>query len=64
MYEVNRAHAQGANGRLPTGSTLLKHRQIGLLGYMVVSVPHWEWDALRRGKDQEQAYSLRALKGT
>ena len=62
--DVNRAHAQGANGRLPTGNTLLKRRQLGQLGYKAVSVPYWEWNALRRDKDQEQAYLLRALKGT
>jgi hypothetical protein len=64
FQEVNRAHAQGANGRLPTGNTLLKRRQLGQLGYKAVSVPYWEWNALRRDKDQEQAYLLRALKGT
>ena len=62
FQEVNRAHAQGAtSGRLPTGSTLLKRRQLGQLGYEVVSVPYWEWNALRRDKDQEQAYLFRAL---
>jgi len=49
---------------LPTGNTLLKRRQLGQLGYKAVSVPYWEWNALRRDKDQEQAYLLRALKGT
>ena len=39
------AHAQGPSGRLPTGSTLLKQRQLGQLGYKVVSVPYWEWSA-------------------
>jgi hypothetical protein len=61
--EVNRAHAQGPNGRLPTGSTLLKQRQLGQLGYKVVSVPYWEWNALLRDKDQEQAYLFKALVG-
>jgi len=59
VYEVNRAHAQGANGRLPTGSTLLKQRQLGQL--RVVSVPYWKWIAVRRDKDQEQAYLSKAL---
>jgi hypothetical protein len=63
FQQVNRAHAQGANSRLPTGSTLLKQRQLGQLGYKVVSVPYWEWDALRRDRDQEQAYLFRALAG-
>jgi len=60
---VNRAHAQGPSGRLPTGSTLLKQRQLGQLGYKVVSVPYWEWDKLRRDKDKEQAYLFKALVG-
>ena len=60
---MNRAHAQGPNGRLPTGSTLLKQRQLGQLGYKVVSVPWWEWNALRRDKDKEQAYLFKALVG-
>ena len=60
---MNRAHAQGANGRLPTGNTLLKRRQLGQLGYKVVSVPWWEWNALRRDKDKEQAYLFKALVG-
>jgi hypothetical protein len=46
---------------LPTGSTLLKQRQLGQLGYKVVSVPWWEWVALRRDKDKEQTYLFRAL---
>ena len=58
---MNRAHAQGPNGRLPTGSTLLKQRQLEQLGYKVVSVPYLEWDALRRDKDKEQAYLFKAL---
>ena len=48
---------------MPTGSTLLKQRQLGQLGYKVVSVPCWEWVALRRDRDQEQAYLFRALAG-
>jgi hypothetical protein len=62
FQKVNRAHAQGAtSGHLPTGSTLLKHRQLGQLGYKVVSVPYWEWDALCRDKDRERAYLSNAL---
>ena len=57
----NRAPAQGANGRLPTGSTLLKQRQLGQLGYKVVSIPYWEWDALRGDKERERAYLSKAL---
>ena len=32
-------------GSEPTGSTLLKRRQLEQLGYTAVSVPYWEWDA-------------------
>ena len=35
------------DGRTPSGSTLLKRKQLGQLGYTVVPVPFWEWDALR-----------------
>ncbi|KAJ1488577.1 RAP domain-containing protein [Baffinella frigidus] len=33
--------------RTPSGNTLLKRRQLEQLGYTVVPVPFWEWDALR-----------------
>ena len=29
----------------PTGSTLLKHRQLRYFGWRLESVPYWEWDA-------------------
>ena len=29
----------------PTGSTLLKHRQLSYFGWRLESVPYWEWDA-------------------
>jgi hypothetical protein len=38
------------DGRTPSGSTLLKRRQLGQLGYTVVPVPFWEWDALNGGE--------------
>ena len=34
------------DGRTPRGSTLLKRKQLGQLGYAVVSVPFWAWNAL------------------
>ncbi|KAJ1471203.1 hypothetical protein T484DRAFT_3543624 [Baffinella frigidus] len=34
------------DARTPSGSTLLKRKQLGQLGYTVVPVPFWEWDAL------------------
>ena len=50
------AFAQGTGGRLPSGSTLLKRRQLGQLGYEVVSVPYWEWGAFCGDKNLEQTY--------
>ena len=35
------------DGRTPSGSTLLKRRQLGQLGFTVVPVPFWEWNSLR-----------------
>jgi hypothetical protein len=35
------------DGRTPSGSTLLKRKQLRQLGYKVVPVPFWEWDAAR-----------------
>ena len=43
----------GGSERVPKGSTLLKRRQLEQLGYTAVSVPHWEWYALK-GKSKEQ----------
>lgn len=49
-------------GRKPTGSTILKHRQITNLvaGLRVVSVPYWEWDELGNdcGKKRQYLCSL------
>jgi len=48
-------------GRKPTGSTILKRRQVtNLEGIPVVSIPYWEWDKLRRDSDKKQPY-LRSL---
>ncbi|KAJ1473534.1 hypothetical protein T484DRAFT_1972783 [Baffinella frigidus] len=49
---------QGGSERAPTGSTLLKRRQLAQLGYKAVSVPYWEWRALK-GKGKEQHRYLR-----
>jgi hypothetical protein len=35
------------DGRTPRGGTLLKRRLLGLLGYTVVPVTFWEWNALK-----------------
>jgi hypothetical protein len=43
------------------GNTLLKHRHLRLLGYRLVSVPYWEWDALRRSGSERESYLRRKL---
>ena len=48
------------DGRTPSGSTLLKRKQLGQLGYTVVPVPFWEWGALR-GDDAKRSYLLDKL---
>jgi hypothetical protein len=41
----------------PTGSTLLKRRQVNNLdGIRIVSVPYWEWDELGKGHAKKQDY--------
>ena len=42
------------NTLLPNGSTLLKRKQLRQLGYAVVSVPFWEWQALRGDEEQRE----------
>ncbi|KAL7530600.1 hypothetical protein ACHAXR_004948 [Thalassiosira sp. AJA248-18] len=50
-------------GRKPTGSTILKHRQVVFLeGISIVSVPYWEWNKLGKDNGKKQEY-LRALLG-
>jgi hypothetical protein len=41
-------------GREVNGSTSLKRRHLGLLGYTAVSVPYWEWDALHCREEKEK----------
>ena len=43
------------DGRTPSGSTLLKRRLLEQLGYTVVPVPFWEWDALQ-GEEAKRLY--------
>ena len=43
------------DGRTPSGSTLLKRKQLGQLGYTVVPVPFWEWNA-QRGEEAKRRY--------
>jgi hypothetical protein len=50
--------------REPTGSTLLKRRQVSTLdGIHIVSVPYWEWDKLGNDHVKKQIY-LRAKLGS
>ena len=51
--------------RTPTGSTILKNRQVPNLdldGIPLVSVPYWEWDKFKKDSDKKQRY-LRTLLG-
>mmetsp|Transcript_7488 Transcript_7488/g.13469 ORF Transcript_7488/g.13469 Transcript_7488/m.13469 type:complete len:606 (+) Transcript_7488:178-1995(+) len=50
-------------GRKPTGSTILKRRQVANVeGIALVSVPYWEWDELGQDLSKKQNY-LRSLLG-
>ena len=42
-------------GRTLSGGTLLKRKQLGQLGYTVVPVPFWEWQA-RKGEEAKRRY--------
>jgi len=46
-------------GRVPTGATLLKRRQLRHFGWRLVSVPYWEWDELAH-RDQTKEREQRA----
>ena len=48
------------SSRAPTGATLLKRRHLQLLGYVLVSVPYWEWDACKGQVEREQYLRLKA----
>jgi hypothetical protein len=41
--------------KAPTGATLIKRRHLELLGYILVSMPYWEWDGLS-GMDERRKY--------
>ena len=50
-------------GKTPTGSTILKRRQVSSIdGIELVSVPYWEWDKLDKDEVKEQEH-LRNLLG-
>jgi hypothetical protein len=49
-------------GREPTGSTLLKCRQVHALnGIPIISVPFWEWNKLGTDRGKKQQYLRFAL---
>jgi hypothetical protein len=53
---------EGDEGRPTTnGATLLKRRQLSALGWRVVVVPYWEWDALKDNADKRREYLSRVL---
>ena len=40
------------------GGTLLKQRHLAGLGYTLVSVPFWEWDAVEKKRQEERVTYL------
>ncbi|KAL7527120.1 hypothetical protein ACHAXR_001814 [Thalassiosira sp. AJA248-18] len=51
-------------GRKPTGSTILKRRQIANVeGIMLVSVPYWEWNELGHGHQNKKETYLCSVLG-
>ena len=51
------SHFISRRTREPTGSTILKRRQVPKLdGIPVVSVPYWEWDELKEDSNKKQEY--------
>lgn len=47
-------------GRRASGAARLKNRHLVLMGYKVVSVPYWEWNALN-GREEKEEYMLGRL---
>jgi hypothetical protein len=54
--------ALAGGGWRPNGATQLKRRLLGRVGWRVVSVPYWEWDACA-GPAEQAAYLRRLLPG-
>eukprot|EP00985_Skeletonema_marinoi_P009300 scaffold4323_cov133-Skeletonema_marinoi.AAC.2 len=49
-------------GRSPTGSKILKRRQVSLVdGIELVSVPYWEWNKLGEDRKKKQDYLRKKL---
>ena len=46
----------------PTGATVIKRRQLELLGYALVSMPYWEWDRLgKKGSAREEYLRVKTV---
>ena len=54
-------HGRGEQ-QLPNGATLLKRRLLKAAGWCVVSVPYYEWDALR-GEGEQRGYLEQRVRG-
>ena len=52
-----------SDGRTPSGSTLLKRKQLVQLGYTVVAVPFWEWEALTDDEAKKQYLADKLKRG-
>ena len=48
-------------GRTPTGATALKRRQLRAVGWALLPVPYWEWNALDRNAAAKQEFLRDAL---
>jgi hypothetical protein len=48
-------------GMRPTGDTLARNRALAARGYIVVSVPYWEWDKVRGDAEAEESHLARAV---
>ena len=51
---------QGGAGRRPTGSTVVKRRLLKSLGYIVIPVPYFEWEACNVRDDRAKERKSRA----
>ena len=49
------------HGREMTGNTLARNRVLASRGYVVVSVPYWEWDEMKGDAAQKAAYLQRKV---
>ena len=49
------------SGREVTGDTLARNRALAARGYVVVSVPYWEWGEVKGGAVQQAAYLQRKV---